>query len=407
MTKFQIGSGKSDSFFFYTANSQFIIKTLKEAELKLLVKKGVLEKYFQHLKKNKDSMLARFYGVYNVKIKYMKPISVVIMDNLMSEHVNEILRIYDLKGSLHKRITARPKNNKSVRKDLNFLLDNEFVIKLSEEQKQEFVRRLEKDKEFLKSCHLMDYSLLLIFFKKNHWDETLQSHIPMRAQESLGTSREMAFSNSRINLNDQNIRDDDINPIMEEEEEFEEQDQDQVGPSRHVDSFRQEQSPLKPSEIVAITIQDQVCTPPASQRYPIIIEDTTDFRVNEFVQARDIQDPLCYYRFGIIDFLQDYTKKKKLETVYLRRRFNKKDPNCFSCVDPNTYGDRFYEFLRQNLFIGNRVFPEGERSLSDKERRTQGSAGKIGEDPSSTGARTGSASRKWMWFKNTSKSTAV
>jgi Phosphatidylinositol-4-phosphate 5-Kinase len=46
MTKFQIGSGKSDSFFFYTANSQFIIKTLKETELKLLVKKGVLEKYF-------------------------------------------------------------------------------------------------------------------------------------------------------------------------------------------------------------------------------------------------------------------------------------------------------------------------------------------------------------------------
>ena len=46
MTKFQIGSGKSDSFFFYTANSQFIIKTLKESELKLLVKKGVLEKYF-------------------------------------------------------------------------------------------------------------------------------------------------------------------------------------------------------------------------------------------------------------------------------------------------------------------------------------------------------------------------
>lgn len=121
MTKFQIGSGKSDSFFFYTANSQFIIKTLKEAELKLLVKRGILEKYFQHLKKNNESMLARFYGVYNVKIKYMKPISVVIMDNLMSEHINEIIRIYDLKGSLHKRITSRPKNNRSVRKDLNFL----------------------------------------------------------------------------------------------------------------------------------------------------------------------------------------------------------------------------------------------------------------------------------------------
>lgn len=49
MTTFQIGSGKSDSFFFYTANSQFIIKTLKEAELKLLVRKGILDKYHKHL----------------------------------------------------------------------------------------------------------------------------------------------------------------------------------------------------------------------------------------------------------------------------------------------------------------------------------------------------------------------
>ncbi len=112
-------------------------------------------------------MLARFYGIYNVKIKYMKPISVVIMDNLMSEHVNEILRVYDLKGSLHKRITKRPKNNRSVRKDLNFLQDKESVVRLIFEEQQYFKERMFKDKEFLKSCNLMDYSLLLIFFKKS------------------------------------------------------------------------------------------------------------------------------------------------------------------------------------------------------------------------------------------------
>jgi hypothetical protein len=33
-------------------------------------------------------MLARFYGIYTVKIKLMKPISIVVMDNLMSEMVN-------------------------------------------------------------------------------------------------------------------------------------------------------------------------------------------------------------------------------------------------------------------------------------------------------------------------------
>ena len=207
MTKFQIGSGKSDSFFFYTANSQFIIKTLKEAELKLLVRKGVLSKYHNHLEHNPDSMLARFYGIYNVKIKYMKPISVVIMDNLMSENVNEILRVYDLKGSQHKRITKTPKNNRSVRKDLNFLQDKDSVLRLSFEEQQHFKERMYKDKEFLKSCQLMDYSLLLIFFKKSQWaedEEEMQrlgtvarsNQYPLRQREdggSYGRGRETAL----------------------------------------------------------------------------------------------------------------------------------------------------------------------------------------------------------------------
>ena len=87
----------------------------------MLIRRGLLQKYYKHIKKNKDSMIARFYGVYQVKIKYMKQISVIIMDNLMGEHVSEIQRVYDLKGSTHRRITKFPKNNKSVRKDLNYL----------------------------------------------------------------------------------------------------------------------------------------------------------------------------------------------------------------------------------------------------------------------------------------------
>lgn len=83
MLKFEIGSGKSNSFFFFTNNSEFIIKTLKQEELNLLVRKGILDKYNKHLKSNPNSLLSRFYGIFSVKIKFMKPISVVIMDNLM------------------------------------------------------------------------------------------------------------------------------------------------------------------------------------------------------------------------------------------------------------------------------------------------------------------------------------
>jgi hypothetical protein len=99
MTKFQEGSGKSASFFFFTANKQFVIKTLKQGELELLARKGVLEKYHNHLKNHPKSLLARFYGVLTVKIKYMEPINLIIMDNLFGEHAEEAFRVYDLKGS--------------------------------------------------------------------------------------------------------------------------------------------------------------------------------------------------------------------------------------------------------------------------------------------------------------------
>lgn len=70
-----------------------------------MARKGVLEKYYNHIHKNPNSLLARFYGIFTVKIKYMKPINVIIMDNIMGEHKDCIERIYDLKGSTFQRIS--------------------------------------------------------------------------------------------------------------------------------------------------------------------------------------------------------------------------------------------------------------------------------------------------------------
>ncbi len=69
---------------------------------------------------------------------------------------------------------------------------------------------------------------------------------------------------------------------------------------------------------------------------------------------------------GIIDFLQAYTKKKKLETVSLRYRYKNKPKDCFSCVDPPTYADRFYNYLAENLFTANRNFPMCELEKNEK-----------------------------------------
>jgi hypothetical protein len=83
-------------------------------------------------------------------------------------------------------------------------------------------------------------------------------------------------------------------------------------------------------------------------------------RTKDFIELRSNLSRKNYYRMGIIDFLQPYNNRKKVETKYLRYRFKNKPPDCFSCVPPKIYADRFYEFLRDNLFTNERTFPDFE-----------------------------------------------
>ena len=39
-----------------------------------------------------------------------------------------------------------------------------------------------------------------------------------------------------------------------------------------------------------------------------------------------------------------------LETKWLTLRNRNVDPTTFSCVQPKIYGDRFYTFMKENLF---------------------------------------------------------
>jgi len=52
---------------------------MKSDELQLFIK--MLPEYFVHLKTYKHSLLARFYGVYTVKMEDVSSVSLVIMAN--------------------------------------------------------------------------------------------------------------------------------------------------------------------------------------------------------------------------------------------------------------------------------------------------------------------------------------
>lgn len=95
-------SGKSGSFFYYTSDGNFMLKTIRKDEFKLM--KRILRKYYDHLTKdNTDSMISRIYGLHKVifyrkKHKLHKKLYFCIMNNVFNTN-NKIDYRYDLKGS--------------------------------------------------------------------------------------------------------------------------------------------------------------------------------------------------------------------------------------------------------------------------------------------------------------------
>lgn len=132
-------TGKSGSLFYYTADGQFMLKTISHDEFEHF--KAIIKDYYLHLLRFPHTMIARFFGLHKIKfIKTMKTerIYFVIMANVF--HTNREIDVrYDLKGSTHGRITrkdpTKPVNSKEALKDLDWLRED-ITIKLRPEQKQ-------------------------------------------------------------------------------------------------------------------------------------------------------------------------------------------------------------------------------------------------------------------------------
>jgi len=112
--------GKSGSFFFFSHDRKFIIKTMYTDELKVFLE--ALPDYFQHLKNHPNSLIARIYGVFKVQMEDIQPVNLLLMANtIRCDSSNLIQNIFDLKGSIiNREVTITKKTtNTSTLKDLN------------------------------------------------------------------------------------------------------------------------------------------------------------------------------------------------------------------------------------------------------------------------------------------------
>ena len=75
------GAGASGSFFFFSHDRKFIIKTMTDVELHFFLK--ILPDYELHFKENPDSIISRMYGVYTIRMQKIATVHLMLMSNTL------------------------------------------------------------------------------------------------------------------------------------------------------------------------------------------------------------------------------------------------------------------------------------------------------------------------------------
>jgi 1-phosphatidylinositol-4-phosphate 5-kinase len=157
----ELGSpGKSGSFFYFSRDYKYIIKTIHHSEHKLLRK--ILPDYYQHIEQNPNTLISQFYGLHRVKMAYGRKIHFVVMNNLFPPH-RDIHQMFDLKGSTVGRDLREEdlvNNPRATMKDLNWLRRQRH-IELGPMKRGVFLAQLKRDVTLLQRLNIMDYSLLI------------------------------------------------------------------------------------------------------------------------------------------------------------------------------------------------------------------------------------------------------
>ncbi|KAL3241629.1 1-phosphatidylinositol-4-phosphate 5-kinase [Nakaseomyces bracarensis] len=278
--------GKSGSFFYFSRDYKYIIKTIHHAE-HLHLRKHIQE-YYNHVKENPDTLICQFYGLHRVKmpisfqnkIKHRR-IYFLVMNNLLPPHL-DMHMTFDLKGSTwgretkvdHKRL-EEDTSYRPVLKDVNWLNQNQKIY-FGPLKSKKFLIQLKKDVDLLAKLNTMDYSLLLGI------------HDMEKASKDAGaTDPEEQLMSASIILEKLGYKQNNLIPHY----------------------FKQNDGGIRASD-------------PFNNDKKII------------------------YFVGIIDCLTNYSFIKKLETFW---RGLSHDLSSVSAIPPRDYASRFYEFIEDSI----------------------------------------------------------
>ncbi|KAF8524317.1 hypothetical protein BU17DRAFT_43095 [Hysterangium stoloniferum] len=303
----ELGSpGKSGSFFYFSRDYRFIIKTIHHNEHKFLL--SVLKDYYNHVKSYPNTLLSRFFGLHRVKLPRGRKIHFVIMNNLFPPH-RDIHETYDLKGSTIGRLYPEEKaaqNPRAVLKDLNWI-NRQRQLELGPEKRAYMSEQLRIDLELLKKINVMDYSLLV------------------------------GIHNMRRGNRD-NLRSNTLKVFSPDVPRMRRKASQAKGGREEALAMRKAMRQSDPKALSAETTRLPDEEPVDDRQYFVFYQDEGGYRAtDEFNRPED-----TIYYLGIIDICTPYTIKKKLEHIW---KGLSADKHKISPVNPIEYAQRFFDFL--------------------------------------------------------------
>ncbi|KAJ7677358.1 hypothetical protein B0H17DRAFT_944968 [Mycena rosella] len=307
----ELGSpGKSGSFFYFSRDYRFIIKTIRHSEHKFLL--SILKDYHNHVKNNPHTLLSRFYGLHRVKLPHGHKIHFVIMNNLFPPH-RDVHETFDLKGSTVGREYSEAKaatNPRAVLKDLNWI-NRGKMLELGPEKRALLTEQLRRDAELLRKIHVMDYSLLIGIHKmeRGNRDNVRRNTLKVFSPD-IPLTRRVTTAAAKGGTSSEAIA---IRRAMRES------DPKRLGHGKGTIRLPEEDT--------------------GDRRDFLFYQDEGGLRATD--EANENLDEIYY--LGVIDILTPYSTVKKLEHFW---KGLSADRHKISPVEPSEYGDRFFAFMK-------------------------------------------------------------
>ncbi|KAJ3391734.1 Phosphatidylinositol-4-phosphate 5-kinase [Lobulomyces angularis] len=322
----ELGSpGKSGSFFYFSSDYRFIIKTIHHSEHIFMRKK--LKQYYNHVKDNPDTLLSRILGLHRVKLPGNKKIHFVVMGNVFPAH-KDIHEIYDLKGSTIGRVFNEEealKNPASVLKDINWI-NRKQNLQFGPTKKKTLINQMEKDVKYLQDNQIMDYSLLIGIH------DMVKGNKELLREKSLQVVDEPIVSDNQT----------DATPVRK--------------PTLKRNTQKQKRLRTVSDPVLLTPINSKLSSNlPPERKYCTFYQDFGGYQATN---EEDVIRPIVYY-IGIIDIFTHYNYKKKAET-YFRSLSN--DSKKISSVKPKFYGERFLKFMKNSISEKNPSTTDGLKS---------------------------------------------